>query len=308
MVKSHFSKGGKKMSDELKDNLAGAEAMPSFSAAPVCPGGQLYTVKPGDSLFFIAKQFNIPLQSLINANPQITDPNTIFPGQVICIPVPGPGITCPGGQIYRVVRGDSLYEIARRFGVTLDALIRANPQISDPNLIYPGQEICVPVPGTAPCPSGNMYTVQPGDTMYEIARRNNLPLSVLIAANPQITDPNLIFPGQVICIPLPQAQLPEVSIPIAPLPAMPLPAPVPTPLPAPLPLPLPMPQPCPPSVMPRPCPPPVMPQPCPPQAMPFATGPSSMMYPMPVYIVIPWDECPHRQGRKGHNRHGKPCR
>lgn len=269
------------MSDELKENLASAEAMPAFSAAPACPGGQLYTVKPGDSLFFIAKHFNIPLQSLINANPQITDPNTIFPGQVICIPVPGPGVTCPGGQIYRVVRGDSLFEIARRFGVTLDSLIRANPHITDPNLIYPGQEICIPVPGMPLCPSGTLYTVQAGDTMYEIARRNNLPLSTLIAANPQVSDPNLIFPGQVLCIPAPQARLPEVT----PLPAMPLPAPAP--LPAPLPS--------------------VMPQPCPPQAVPFAPGPSSMMYPMPVYIVIPWDECPHRPGKKGH-RHGKPCR
>lgn len=48
------------------------------------------------------------------------------------------------GRLYRVKPGDTLYKIAQRFGVPLDALIKANPQISDPNLIYPGQVICIP--------------------------------------------------------------------------------------------------------------------------------------------------------------------
>ncbi len=53
-------------------------------------------------------------------------------------------VSCPGGTIYRVRAGDSLYIIAQRFGVSLNDLIAANPQISDPNLVYPGQEICIP--------------------------------------------------------------------------------------------------------------------------------------------------------------------
>lgn len=111
---------------------------------PPCPNGQLYTVKSGDTLFFIARRYNISLQSLIDANPQITDANTIFPGQVICVPTGGQGIDCTNGQTYRVVRGDTMFEIARRFGISLESLIRANPQISNPNLIFPGQEICIP--------------------------------------------------------------------------------------------------------------------------------------------------------------------
>ena len=109
-----------------------------------CPTGQLYTVRSGDTLFFIARRNNISLQSLIDANPQITDPNTIFPGQVICIPAGAPGVSCPSGQIYRVVRGDTMFEIAKRYGIRLESLIRANPQITNPNLIFPGQEICIP--------------------------------------------------------------------------------------------------------------------------------------------------------------------
>lgn len=116
--------------------------------APSCPNGQLYTVKSGDTLFFIARRYNIGLQSLIDANPQITDPNAIFPGQVICVPTGGQGVDCPNGQIYRVVRGDTMFEIARRYGMSLESLIRANPQIPNPNMIFPGQEICIPMPQT----------------------------------------------------------------------------------------------------------------------------------------------------------------
>lgn len=46
------------------------------------------------------------------------------------------------------------------------------------------------------------YVVKPGDTMYMIARQYNIPLDVLIAANPQIQNPDLIYPGQVIMIPM----------------------------------------------------------------------------------------------------------
>ncbi|OEH84397.1 hypothetical protein BHU72_09260 [Desulfuribacillus stibiiarsenatis] len=45
------------------------------------------------------------------------------------------------------------------------------------------------------------YVVKPGDTMYKIAKRFNVPLEVLIAANPQISNPDLIYPGQIIMIP-----------------------------------------------------------------------------------------------------------
>ncbi len=53
---------------------------------PVRCDGFLYTVKPGDTLYFIAKRFSVTLNELIRANPQIKNPDLIFPGQEICVP------------------------------------------------------------------------------------------------------------------------------------------------------------------------------------------------------------------------------
>lgn len=58
--------------------------------------------------------------------------------------IPPPPASCIG-FIYTVVPGDTMFFIAQRFGVSLNALIAANPQIPNPNLIFPGQQICVPV-------------------------------------------------------------------------------------------------------------------------------------------------------------------
>ncbi|HEY8462908.1 MAG TPA: LysM peptidoglycan-binding domain-containing protein [Bacillota bacterium] len=289
------------MSDEQKEKTAVNEAM---RIAPACPNGQLYTVKPGDTLFQIARRFNVSLQNLINANPQITNPNLINPGQMICIPTgrvdpglpcPGGGVTpapqCPGGWIYRVVAGDTMYTIANRHGISLDALLQANPQISDANLIFPGQEICIPG-APVPCPNGVHYTVMAGDTLFEIARRNNLPLSALIAANPQITDADRIFPGQVICIPRVAAVQPPAVVP----PVIP---PVPTEPPATMP-PVGTPLPCPPG---RPGPIAPISRPCPP-----GTGEMPAMYqPLPVYVVVPWEECPYRPKKKKRD-HKRGCK
>ena len=68
------------------------------------------------------------------------------------------------------------------------------------------QQIPPPPP---PFCTGFYYTVVPGDSLFTIANRFGVPLSALVAANPQITNPNLIFPGQVICIP--GAQIPTIE-------------------------------------------------------------------------------------------------
>ncbi|MDO9573585.1 MAG: LysM domain-containing protein [Candidatus Contubernalis sp.] len=58
--------------------------------------------------------------------------------------IPHPPKVCQG-FLYWVQQGDTLFNIARRFNITLERLLAANPQIKDPNLIFPGQRICIPV-------------------------------------------------------------------------------------------------------------------------------------------------------------------
>lgn len=65
--------------------------------------------------------------------------------RVLSHPFPPPPPFC-SGFIYTVQPGDTMFLIAQRFGVSLDALIAANPQLPNPGLIFPGQQICVPAP------------------------------------------------------------------------------------------------------------------------------------------------------------------
>ena len=111
-------------------------------------------------------------------------------------------VTCPPGfqSRYIVQPGDTMFSIAQRSGVSLDALIAANPHIPDPNVLFPGDVLCVRVA----CPPGAfLYTVQPGDTLFLIAQRFGTTVDAIVAINPQMTNPNLIFPGEAICVPLP---------------------------------------------------------------------------------------------------------
>ncbi|CEP67645.1 Spore coat assembly protein SafA [Moorella glycerini] len=189
------------MSDESKKVEATVSEAAAQHMVPPCPHGFHYTVKSGDTMYLIARRFGITLDELIAANPQVKDPNLIYPGQVLCIPKKMP-VPCPGGFYYTVQPGDSMYSIAQKFNVSLDALIAANPQVQDPNLIYPGQVLCIPVKPIMPCPNGFIYVVKPGDTLSSIARKFGTTVDQILAANPQITDPNLIYPGQRICIPI----------------------------------------------------------------------------------------------------------
>jgi len=101
---------------------------------------------------------------------------------------------------YTVVAGDTIYGIARRFGVTPQSIIDLN-NLANPNLIIPSQRLLINVPdGT------KTYTVQPGDTLYSIAQRTGVTVDQIVRLN-NIPDPNRIFPGQTLILPA-EAQLP----------------------------------------------------------------------------------------------------
>jgi len=102
------------------------------------PTGQtLYAVKPGDTLYRIATLYGVTVAAIVSAN-AITNPNLIYPGQVLVIPS---GATT---QIRYVVKpGDTLWRIATTYGVTVQAIVTANA-LTNPNLILPGQVLIIP--------------------------------------------------------------------------------------------------------------------------------------------------------------------
>jgi murein DD-endopeptidase MepM/ murein hydrolase activator NlpD len=104
-----------------------------FSAVPTSFAAS-YTVQPGDTLWLIASRNQVSVAEVININKLAND--MIYPGQVLTIPVKGN---------YTVRDGETLFTIARDAGIPLQALIQANPQLTDPNNIWSGLQIYIPV-------------------------------------------------------------------------------------------------------------------------------------------------------------------
>jgi LysM repeat protein len=110
------------------------------------------------------------------------------------------------GPRVTVAPGDTLSRIAARCGTTTTAILRMNPQITNPNAIHAGQLIHMapgavarPVP-PQPGPRSGTYVVRPGDTLYRISFYAGVPLRELLAANPHI-DPRFLRPGMTIRLP-----------------------------------------------------------------------------------------------------------
>jgi len=137
-----------------------ATATTQVNAPPPEVPGNVYVIQPGDTLSRIAARFNTTTATLAQLN-GITNPNTIYYGQRIIIPVagqegtvtvpqpPAPAPTAtsqaPAAEpvTYVVQRGDTLFKIAARFNVTVAALAQANG-IRNTNLVYTGQRLVIP--------------------------------------------------------------------------------------------------------------------------------------------------------------------
>lgn len=98
-------------------------------------------------------------------------------------------------EIYVVQPGDTLFGIAQRFGVSFVDLLALN-QLPNPEQLVVGQAILIPRPPRTPL----VYTVVPGDTLFQLANLFGTTVAAIAAAN-NITDPNQIFVGQRLIIP-----------------------------------------------------------------------------------------------------------
>lgn len=166
--------------------------------------GTSVTVVKGDTLRIIAARCGTTVYALRRANPEIGSGDLIYPNQVLLLP----GAILYGNagyNTYIVMRGDTLKSLANRFGTSLDVLLSLNRDITNANVIYEGQRLVVPsgsgVPVTPPPASGQTYTVRRGDTLRIIAARYNTTVQAILQVNPQISNANVIYAGQVINLP-----------------------------------------------------------------------------------------------------------
>jgi len=185
--------------------VAGALVM----ATPVQAQQKTHVVRYGESLAQIARQYNVNLRELMSTN-GIGNPNLIYAGQKLLIPASVAAVygtpanqQLPGSSGYYVVqRGDTLSQIAQRYGMTITDLMRLNG-INNPSFVWVGQRLRVTArvaainPQRSPQPqlADNIYVVQPGDSLSVIAKRFNTSTQALMAAN-GLPNGNFVWVGQ----------------------------------------------------------------------------------------------------------------
>jgi murein DD-endopeptidase MepM/ murein hydrolase activator NlpD len=114
----------------------------------------VYTVQLDDTLSAIALRYETTVQALAQAN-DIENPDLIHPGQRLVIPSASPTPEPTNQEAIHVVqRGETLYRIALRYGTTVQTLVATN-NLANPNLIYRGQRLVIPIvspPESLPAP------------------------------------------------------------------------------------------------------------------------------------------------------------
>ena len=131
---------------------------------------------------FLSSDIDIP-DSTIPANPIENTSNTIT---------------------YIVKSGDTLSEIALKYGTTVSSIVALNPVIKNPNLIYPGQRFIIQTSSTSSSGDNScgkiLYKIKYGDTLSEIALKYGDTVDEIAKLN-NISNPNLIYAGSIIRIP-----------------------------------------------------------------------------------------------------------
>jgi LysM repeat protein len=178
-----------KSANNLKTNTLSVGqklVIPSISVSPEV--SDTYIVQKGDSLWSIANKFNMTVSELKNLN-NLTN-NLLSIGQVLKIK----DSYNNGKTTYTVQKGDSLWVIANKYGITTEELKSYNNLTS--NLLSIGQVLKIPQGKTS---TENIYTVKKGDSLWTIANRYNTTVEKIKVLN-NLTS-NLLSIGQQLKIP-----------------------------------------------------------------------------------------------------------
>jgi membrane-bound lytic murein transglycosylase D len=157
-----------------------------------------YNVRPGDYLGKIARKMGVSTRAIARANNMRMN-SRIYPGQRLYIPTSSNYkhnrrySRQKKSHKYRVRRGDFLGKIAKKYGVSVKDIARAN-RMSTRKKIYPGQTLVIPGG------SSRTYRVKRGDYLGRISKKTGVPVRRILQAN-GISRKSTLYPGQVLIIP-----------------------------------------------------------------------------------------------------------
>lgn len=191
-----------KLTNNLSSNLI--DVGQSLIIPGVAPSDQTnvtYVVQKGDTLYSIAKTNNTTVDELVNLND--LDNTDLFIGQILELPNTGQsGVdNVYTEDKYTVQKGDTLYSIALKYGVTPQELVNKNNLTS--NIIYVGDILTIPGDKESTGEDSNelisnTYIVEKGDTLYSIARKFNTTVDNLKNINNLTSD--LLSVGQILYV------------------------------------------------------------------------------------------------------------
>lgn len=184
-------------------------------SAPSGAAGRLHSVADGDNFWSVARRYDVTVAALTEANPGV-EPTRLRIGQPLAIPGAGPVVAKADSDGYVVADGDNFWSIARRLGLDVAELKRANTAV-DPQKLQPGQVLALP--GSARAEAGRaaptsrqdvrsgqtvsdaaLYPVAKGDTLWALSKRFGVDFASLVSANGEL-DPVRLQVGQLVTIP-----------------------------------------------------------------------------------------------------------
>jgi len=170
--------------------------------APDSSGTVIHTVAWGETLARIAARYGSSVEEIVAAN-NLAGADFIYAGQRLVIPA-GSSRVAAGtpGATHVVQPGETVYRIGLAYGVSSDALIRAN-NLPASGEVYAGEVLSIPAAGAQAAPpaaqQAGTYQVQSGDTLYAIGVQWGVSVSDLMAANNLIA--TSIYTGQILRLP-----------------------------------------------------------------------------------------------------------
>jgi len=160
-----------------------------------------YTVQKGDTYYLIAKKCGVTLSSLLSAN-NATQNSALYVGDKIKIPDTNGDYTT-----HTVQKGETYWTISQKYGVSLSSLLSYNGATNNSALNI-GDKVKIPKSGSSsssgsssPYVTYKTYSVQSGDTLWNIAIKHGIPYSELLEVN-SLTESSYIYTGMKLTIPV----------------------------------------------------------------------------------------------------------